>query len=48
VIKTLPNGSAHRKEIRGRAQIAAAEANNWQETDEPSSDPDDAPPIAAS
>ena len=48
VIKTLPNGNSRRKELRGTAQIAAAEANNWQETDEPSSDPDDAPPIAAS
>ena len=48
VIKTLHNGSAHRKEVRGRAQIAAAEADNWQEADERSTDPDDVPPIAAS
>ena len=47
VIKTLPNGNQHRKEVRGRAQIAAAEANDWQ-ADEPSPEPDDAPPIAAS
>jgi len=48
VIKTLPNGSARRKEVRGTAQIAAAEANNWLEAEEPSRDSDDTPPIAAS
>jgi len=48
VIKTLPNGNARRKEVRGTAQIAAAEANNWLEAEEPSRDSDDTPPIAAS
>jgi cell division protease FtsH len=48
VIKTLPNGNARRKELRGTAQIAAAEANSWLETDDPSRDSDDTPPIAAS
>jgi len=48
VIKTLPNGNARRKELRGTAQIAAAEANNWMEADEPSRESDETPPIAAS
>ena len=48
VIARLENGSASRKEIRGRAQIAAAEATSWLDADDPSSESDDAPPIAAS
>ncbi|HEY0493321.1 MAG TPA: hypothetical protein VGD57_07625, partial [Candidatus Dormibacteraeota bacterium] len=48
VIKTLPNGNARRKELRGTAQIAAAEADNWLQADEPMREPDDTPPIAAS
>ena len=48
VIKTLPNGSAKRKEIRGTAQIAAAEATSWLDVDGPKAEPDETPPAAAS
>ena len=48
VIKTLPNGSAKRKEIRGTAQIAAAEATSWLDLDGPKAEPDETPPAAAS
>ena len=48
IIKTLPNGSAKRKEIRGTAQIAAAEATSWLDVDRPKAEPDDTPPVAAS
>ena len=48
IITRLENGSARRKEIRGRAQIAASEATSWLDADDPSSEPDDAPPITAS
>ena len=47
VIKALPNGSAKRKEIRGTAQIAAAEATSWLDVDQPNAEPDDTPPVAA-
>jgi cell division protease FtsH len=48
VIKALPNGSAKRKEIRGTAQIAAAEATSWLDVEGPKAEPDDPPPVAAS
>jgi len=48
VIKTLPNGSTKRKEIRGTAQIAAAEATSWLDVDGPKAEPDETPPAAAS
>ncbi len=48
VINTLPNGTGRRKELRGAAQIAAAEATDWLDKDDQAVSPDDTPPIAAS
>ncbi|MDQ6883947.1 MAG: ATP-dependent zinc metalloprotease FtsH [Candidatus Dormibacteraeota bacterium] len=48
VIKTLPRGTGQRKELRGAAQIAAAEATDWLDNDESAASPDETPPVAAS
>ena len=48
MIKALASGNTRRKEIRGTAQIAAAEATSWLDSDEAKAETDETPPIAAS
>ena len=48
VVKALASGNTRRKEIRGTAQIAAAEATSWLDNDEAKAETDETPPVAAS